>query len=154
MSMTPAQLIAFSEEVFYDNTVGAITPSGMRAMHGEIASGMVPTNEQGVAVTNTTPPGEVSGQIDGSLEVGSTVFDTGTYNTKVWHSGGSPYYPGASGWIGGVPTDQSGVYKVPTVPTGSVATPTATGAMVFNAVDGHLHIFNGTWLTFSAGGGE
>ena len=147
---TPSELVAFSTGVFFDNTVGAITPSGFRQMHEHMASSMIPINSQRVPVSNTTPIAEVSGQ-----EVGSTVFDTGsTYDMKVYHTGGSPYYTGDSGWIGSVPTDQSGVFKVNTTPTGSVATPTATGAMVFNAVDGHLHIFNGTWLTFSAGGGE
>ena len=147
--MTQSGLITASTGLFFDNTSGAITPSGFRQMHEHMASSMIPINSQGVPVSNTTPIAEVSGQ-----EVGSTVFDTGTYDMKVYHTGGSPYYTGDSGWIGSVPTDQSGVFKVNTTPTGSVATPTATGAMVFNAVDGHLHIFNGTWLTFSAGGGE
>jgi hypothetical protein len=53
-----------------------------------------------------------------------------------------------------VPTDESGIFQVPITPTGSVATPTATGSIVFDTGTGRLHIFNGTWLTFSAGGGE
>tara|TARA_Y100000593_G_C4180586_1_gene271851 strand:+ start:159 stop:443 length:285 start_codon:yes stop_codon:yes gene_type:complete len=91
--MTQSGLIAASTGLFYDNTSGAITPSGFRQMHEHIADSMIPY-------------------------------------------------------------DESGVFQVNTTATGSVPTPTPTGAMVFNTVDGYLHIFNGTWLTFSAGGGE
>ena len=51
-----------------------------------------------------------------------------------------------------VPYDTSGVFQVNTTPTGSVPTPTPTGAMIFDASTGTLHVFNGTWLTFSTGG--
>ena len=51
-----------------------------------------------------------------------------------------------------VPYDTSGVFQVNTTATGNVPTPTPTGAMVFNTSTGELHVFNGTWLTFSTGG--
>jgi hypothetical protein len=145
MIMTPNELVVYSTGTFYDNTVGAITPSGLRQMNENIASGMIPVNSQGVPVSNTTPIAEVSGQ-----QVGSTVFDTGsTYDMKVWHTGGSPYYTGDSGWIGSMPTFQSGVFQVKTMTTGNVVTPTPTGAMVFNSAA--LYVFDGTtWQTFSA----
>jgi hypothetical protein len=48
-----------------------------------------------------------------------------------------------------VPYDASGVFQVNTTPTGSVPTPTPTGAMVFSAGASKLYIFDGTnWLTF------
>lgn len=89
--MTQSGLIAASTGLFYDNTVGAITPSGFRQMHEHIADSMVPY-------------------------------------------------------------DASGVFQVNTTPTGSVPTPTPTGAMVFDTSTSTLHVFNGTWLTFSTGG--
>lgn len=51
-----------------------------------------------------------------------------------------------------IPYDASGVFQVNTTPTGSVPTPTPTGAMIFDTSTSTLHIFNGTWLTFSTGG--
>ena len=86
---TQAELIAASTGLFYDNTVGAITPSGFRQMHEHIADSMVPY-------------------------------------------------------------DASGVFQVNTTPTGSVPTPTPTGAMVFSVDDTALYIFDGeNWLTFN-----
>ena len=85
---TQAELIAASTGLFYDNTLGAITPSGFRQMHEHIADSMVPY-------------------------------------------------------------DASGVFQVKAIPTGSVPTPTPTGAMVFNSAA--LFVFDGTnWQTFSA----
>ena len=89
--MTQSGLIAASTGLFYDNTVGAITPSGFRQMHENIADSMVPY-------------------------------------------------------------DASGVFQVNTTPTGSVPIPTATGSIVFDTSTSTLHVFNGTWLTFSTGG--
>ncbi len=40
--MTQSGLIAASTGLFYDNTSGAITPSGFRQMHENIADSMVP----------------------------------------------------------------------------------------------------------------
>jgi len=88
---TQAELVVFSTGTFYDNTVGAITPSGFRQMHENITDSMIPY-------------------------------------------------------------DASGVFQVNTTPTGGVPTPTSTGAMVFDTTAGTLHIYNGTWLTFSTGG--
>jgi hypothetical protein len=86
--MTQSGLIAASTGLFFDNTSGAITPSGFRQMHENIADSMVP-------------------------------YDT------------------------------SGVFQVKAIPTGSVPTPTPTGAMVFNSAA--LFVFDGTnWQTFSA----
>ena len=85
---TQAELVVFSTGTFFDNTSGAITPSGFRQMHENIADSMVP-------------------------------YDT------------------------------SGVFQVKAIPTGSVPTPTPTGAMVFNSAA--LYVFDGTtWQTFSA----
>lgn len=89
--MTQSGLITASTGLFFDNTSGAITPSGFRQMHEHIADSMVPY-------------------------------------------------------------DASGVFQVNTTPTGSVPTPTPTGAMVFDTSTSTLHVFNGTWLTFSTGG--
>ena len=48
-----------------------------------------------------------------------------------------------------IPYDESGVFQVKAIPTGSVPTPTPTGAMVFNSAA--LFVFDGTnWQTFSA----
>ena len=33
-----------------------------------------------------------------------------------------------------------------------VPTPTPTGSIVFNSATSTLHVYNGTWLTFSTGG--
>lgn len=86
--MTQSQLIAHSTGVFYDNTVGAIQPSGFRQMHEHIADSIMPH-------------------------------------------------------------DSSGVPQISVVPTGSVPTPTPTGAMIFDANNGYINIFDGTnWLTF------
>lgn len=85
---TQAELVAFSTGVFYDNTVGAITPTNFQDMNQHIADSMVPY-------------------------------------------------------------DASGVFQVNTTPTGSVPTPTPTGAMVFSTSASKLYIFDGTnWLTF------
>ena len=49
-----------------------------------------------------------------------------------------------------IPYDASGVFQISTVPTGSVPTPTPTGAMVFDAGGGSLYIYNGTlWKQFT-----
>ena len=88
---TQTELVAFSTGVFYENTVGAITPTNFKDMNQHIADSMIPY-------------------------------------------------------------DASGVFQVNTTPTGSVPTPTPTGAMVFDAGSSTLHIWNGTWLTFSTGG--
>ena len=86
--MTQSGLIAASTGLFFDNTSGAITPSGFRQMHENIADSMIPY-------------------------------------------------------------DASGVFQVKAIPTGSVPTPTPTGAMVFNSAA--LFVFDGTnWQTFSA----
>ena len=88
---TQSELIVFSTGVFYDNTVGAITPSGFRQMNENFSDSMIPY-------------------------------------------------------------DSSGVFQISTVGTGNVPTPTPTGAMILNTSTSTLHIFNGTWLTFSTGG--
>jgi hypothetical protein len=88
---TQSELIATSTGLFYDNTVGAITPSGFRQMNENLSDSMIPY-------------------------------------------------------------DSSGVFQISTVATGNVPTPTATGAMVLNTSTSTLHIYNGTWLTFSTGG--
>jgi len=50
-----------------------------------------------------------------------------------------------------IPYDASGVFQISTVPTGSVPTPTPTGAMVFDADFNILQIYNGSvWKSFSA----
>ena len=41
---TQAELVAFSTGVFYDNTVGAITPSGFRQTHEHFADWRSNTN--------------------------------------------------------------------------------------------------------------
>ena len=46
-----------------------------------------------------------------------------------------------------VPYDSSGVFQINTTPTGSVPTPTPTGACVFDGTN--LYIFGGTWKTFT-----
>ncbi len=49
-----------------------------------------------------------------------------------------------------IPYDASGVFQISTVPTGSVPTPTPTGAMVFDAGLSSLFIYNGTlWKEFT-----
>ena len=88
---TQAELVVFSTGTFFDNTSGAITPSGFRQMHENIADSMIPY-------------------------------------------------------------DASGVFQVNTTPTGGVPTPTPTGSIVFNSATSTLHVYNGTWLTFSTGG--
>jgi len=86
--MAQTGLVAASTGLFFDNTSGAITPSGFRQMHENIADSMIPY-------------------------------------------------------------DESGVFQVKAIPTGSVPTPTPTGAMVFNSAA--LFVFDGTnWQTFSA----
>ena len=54
---TQPELVAFSTGVFYDNTVGAITPSGFRQMHEHIADSMVPYDASGVFQIKTIPTG-------------------------------------------------------------------------------------------------
>ena len=88
---TQSELVVFSTGIFLDNTSGAITPSGFRQMHENLADSLIPY-------------------------------------------------------------DASGVFQVNTTSTGNVPTPTATGAMIFNTSTSTLHVFNGTWLTFSTGG--
>jgi anti-sigma-K factor RskA len=56
---TQAELVAFSTGVFYDNTVGGITPSGFRQMHENITDSMIPYDASGVFQVNTTPTGGV-----------------------------------------------------------------------------------------------
>ena len=89
--MAQTGLVAASTGLFFDNTSGAITPSGFRQMHENIADSMIPY-------------------------------------------------------------DASGVFQVNTTPTGGVPTPTPTGSIVFNSATSTLHVYNGTWLTFSTGG--
>jgi hypothetical protein len=43
-----------------------------------------------------------------------------------------------------IPYDASGVFQISTVPTGSVPTPTPTGAMVFDASGPGLYIWTGS----------
>ena len=51
-----------------------------------------------------------------------------------------------------IPYDASGVFQISTVPTGSVPTPTPTGAMVFDPVVANLFIYDGSiWKTFTPG---
>ena len=56
---TQTELVAASTGLFYDNTVGAITPSGFRQMHEHIADSMVPYDASGAFQINTTPTGSV-----------------------------------------------------------------------------------------------
>ena len=56
---TQAELVAFSTGVFYDNTVGAITPTNFQDMNQHIADSMVPYDASGVFQVNTTPTGSV-----------------------------------------------------------------------------------------------
>ena len=88
---TQAELVVFSTGTFYDNNIGAITPSGLRQMNENLADSMIPY-------------------------------------------------------------DASGAFQVNTTPTGGVPTPTPTGSIVFNSATSTLHVYNGTWLTFSTGG--
>ena len=57
--MTQSGLIAASTGLFFDNTSGAITPSGFRQMHENIADSMIPYDASGVFQVNTTPTGSV-----------------------------------------------------------------------------------------------
>lgn len=51
-----------------------------------------------------------------------------------------------------IPYDASGVFQISTVPTGSVPTPTPTGAMVFDAAGPGLYIWTGSqWGTITVG---
>ena len=88
---TQEQLVAFSTGNFYDNTIGAITPSGFRAMHEHFADSMVPYDSSGVFQVNTTP----TGNVPTPTPTGSMVFDVGT--------GGLYIYDGSS-WLTYSPT--------------------------------------------------
>jgi hypothetical protein len=49
-----------------------------------------------------------------------------------------------------IPYDASGVFQISTVPTGSVPTPTPTGAMVYDSSLGKLCIYDGSiWQKFT-----
>ena len=52
---TQSELIATSTGLFYDNTVGAITPSSFREMNEHFADSIVKMDASGVFAVNTTP---------------------------------------------------------------------------------------------------
>ncbi|MDC0911006.1 hypothetical protein OAQ45_00340 [Candidatus Marinimicrobia bacterium] len=56
---TQTELVAFSTGVFYENTIGAITPTNFKDMNQHIADSMVPYDASGVFQINTTPTGNV-----------------------------------------------------------------------------------------------
>ena len=56
---TQAELVAFTTGVFYDNTVGAITPSGFRQTHEHFADSMIPYDVSGVFQVKTISTGNV-----------------------------------------------------------------------------------------------
>lgn len=56
---TQTELVTTSTELFYENTVGAITPTSFKTMHEHIANSMVPYDASGVFQINTTPTGSV-----------------------------------------------------------------------------------------------
>ena len=76
---TQAELVAFSTGVFYDNTVGAITPSGFRQVHEHIADSMVPYDASGAFQINTTP----TGSVPTPTPTGTMVFDVAAGNIYV-----------------------------------------------------------------------
>ena len=56
---TQAELVVFSTGTFYDNNIGAITPSGLRQMNENLADSMIPYDASGAFLVNTTPTGSV-----------------------------------------------------------------------------------------------
>jgi len=56
---TQAELVAFSTGVFYENTIGAITPTNFQDMNQHIADSMVPYDASGVFQVKTISTGNV-----------------------------------------------------------------------------------------------
>ena len=78
---TQAELVAFSTCVFYDNSVGAITPSSFRQTHEHFADSMIPYDASGVFQVNTTP----TGSVPTPTPIGAMVFNSGTSNLHVYN---------------------------------------------------------------------
>ena len=56
---TQSELIAASTGLFYDNTVGAITPSSFREMNEHFADSKIPYDSSGVFQISTIATGNV-----------------------------------------------------------------------------------------------
>jgi len=69
---TQAELVAFSTGVFYENTVGAITPTNFQDMNQHVADSMIPYDASGVFQVNTTP----TGGVPTPTPTGAMVFNT------------------------------------------------------------------------------
>ena len=69
---TQAELVAFSTGVFYENTIGAITPTNFQDMNQHIADSMVPYDASGVFQLNTTP----TGNVPTPTPTGAMIFNT------------------------------------------------------------------------------
>jgi hypothetical protein len=69
---TQAELVAFSTGVFYENTIGAITPTNFQDMNQHIADSMVPYDASGVFQINTTP----TGNVPTPTPTGAMIFNT------------------------------------------------------------------------------
>ncbi len=83
--MTSDELVVFSTGNFPDNTTGAITPSGFRQMHENIAQSMIPYDSSGVfqfAAMGT-------GNVPTPTPTGAAVFSVGTlyiYDGTLWQT--------------------------------------------------------------------
>ena len=71
---TQSELIAFSTGVFYDNTVGAITPSGFRQMNENFSDSMIPYDSSGVFQITTI----ATGNVPTPTPTGAAIFDSST----------------------------------------------------------------------------
>ena len=69
---TQAELVVASTGVFYENTIGAITPTNFQDMNQHIADSMVPYDASGVFQINTTP----TGNVPTPTPTGAMIFNT------------------------------------------------------------------------------
>jgi len=146
--VSQSALLSLASGNLPDNTSGMITPAHIREVFVSSVNSMIPYNDQGVFQVSTTDKTDYIGS-----GMGAIVFDTGNDTLNMYQTGTSDYFEGTGGFVSTVTaTTGNGVFSVSTASTGTVLTPTPTGAMVFDTTAGTLHIYNGTWLTFSTGG--